>query len=400
MASFRRVIVLGGGKASGKMAAELEHILGDRISGGFVIVPEYQTPRPDCRRIKVHPASHPIPSKSGVAGVQKMLELVGTPNKNDLMLCLISGGGSALMSSPLESLTLSDVRSATDLLLKSGAEIGETNAVRKHITAISGGRLARALYPAAVLSLIISDVVGDPLDAIASGPTAPDPTTYIEAGAILRKYGLWSRVPAGVRETISRGVAGELAETPKAGSRVFRRVKNIVVGSNRISCLAAAKSLRRNGYTTLVLSTTMRGEAREMGRLFGGMLFEMAEYGLPVRPPGCIIAGGETTVTVHGPGLGGRNQELVLSAALEVDGMKRALIASLGTDGIDGPTTAAGAVADGGLVRRAREGGVDAGAYLARNDSNSFFKKVGGLLMTGPTGTNVNDIMIAMAVPT
>ena len=398
LAGFRRILVLGGGKASGNMAAGLEQVLGDRIGGGVVIVPAYQMPRPVCRRITVHPATHPIPSKSGVAGVQKMLRLIGAPKESDLAVCLISGGGSALMPFPLGSLSLRDVQSTTDILLKSGAEIAETNTVRKHLSGISGGRLAQALYPATVLSLIISDVVGDPLDAIASGPTAPDPTTFEDAEAVLRKYDLWRRIPPRVRGTVSRGVVGKVAETPKKGSRVFERVHNVIVGSNRISCLAAAKSLRKNGYTAMVTSTSTRGEARDVGRLFAGMLLEMAEYHTPAGPPACIIAGGETTVTVSGRGVGGRNQELVLAAALEIDGSKHALIASMGTDGVDGPTTAAGAVADGELVRRERNSGEDARYYLKRNDSNSFFREFGGLLLTGPTGTNVNDIIIAMAV--
>lgn len=394
------MLVIGGGKASGKMAAELERILGDRVDSGVVIIPDYQRPKPVCRRITIHSATHPIPSERGVAGVQKMLECVGQPAKNDLIICTISGGGSALMPLPIDGVGLHDMQVVTDLLLRSGAEIAEINTVRKHLSSIKGGRLVQRLYPATVLSLIISDVVGDALDAIASGPTAPDPTTYRDAEAILKKYGLWSKATAGVRDAISRGVTGKIEETPKEGSKVFRHVHNLVVGSTRISCLAAAKALREKGYSTLVLSTRIRGEAKDTGRLFAGMLSGMVEDHLTLRPPACVVAGGETTVTVRGHGKGGRNQELALSAALEMEGMRKVYIASLGTDGVDGPTTAAGALADGEVVRSARMAGTVARGYLQDNDSNTFFRKAGGLLMTGPTGTNVNDIMIAMACRT
>ena len=400
LSGFDRILVIGGGKASGKMALGMEEILGDRIDAGFVSIPDYQIPRPVCRRIKIHAATHPIPSARGVAGVRRMLELVGRPTDKDLVICAISGGGSALLPLPAPGVTLHDVQVTTDLLLKSGAEISEVNTVRKHLSAIAGGRLAQRLYPATVLSLVISDVVGDSIDSIASGPTAPDRTTFRDAEIVLRNYGLWTKVTPGVREVISRGVARKLEETPKKGSKVFRRVHNLVVGSTRISCLAAAKRLREDGYSTVLLSTRIRGEARETGRLFASKLADMVEKHLPLRPPAAIVAGGETTVTVRGRGVGGRNQELALSAALEIEGMKNVYVASLGTDGVDGPTTAAGAIGDGTVVGRARMAGEEARNYLKDNDSNTFFRKFGGLLVTGPTGTNVNDVIIAMACGT
>jgi glycerate 2-kinase len=397
LAAYRRVLVIGAGKATGKMAAEVERLLGSRVTGGVVIVPEYQKPLPKCKRIILHRATHPIPSGKGVEGARKVLSLVGHATENDFILCLLSGGGSALMPLPARGVTLRDKQRTTELLLKCGAEISETNAVRKHLSAIKGGRLAEKLYPATVLSLIISDVAGDAIDAIASGPTAPDSTTYGDAMAVLKKYYIWDSAPASVRSTITRGVRGEEKETPKEGSFIFRNVNNMIVGSTRVSCAAAADVLRKKGYRTLILSTMVRGEARDVGRLLAGILKDMVTNNIPLSPPACIVAGGETTVTVHGSGVGGRNQELVMAAALELERLPGVYIASMGTDGLDGPTDAAGALAGGESVVLAKNAGLDPRAYLRNNDSNTFFKRVGGLLVTGPTGTNVNDIMVAMA---
>jgi glycerate 2-kinase len=397
LSRFERVLVIGGGKASGKMAAAVERILGARITGGFVNIPDNLRPRPRCRHIKLHGASHPIPGEEGVEGVETMLKLVGNPTERDLVICLISGGGSALLPLPAEGVLLGDVRKATHLLVRSGAEISEINTVRKHVSAVKGGRLAQRLYPASVLSLIISDVVGDELDVIASGPTAADTTTYADAEAVLRKHGLWKKVPLGIRTAIEGGVAGVTEETPKEGSKVFERVHNVLIANSLQSCHAAADMLRERGYSTLVLSTMISGEAKEIGKLLGGVVRGMAMNGLPLQPPACVVAGGETTVAVRGDGRGGRNQELVLSAAIEIAGLEGAYVASMGTDGTDGLTTAAGALADGGMIPRARKLGLDAAAFMGNNDSHSFFRRVGGLIVTGPTETNVNDIMIAMA---
>jgi glycerate-2-kinase len=397
LSRFGRLIVIGGGKASGKMAAGLEDVLGHKISAGVVTIPRYQRPKPSCGRITIQTASHPMPDKDGVSGTRKMLDLIGRPARTDLVVCLISGGGSALMVLPASGVGIDDLRVVTGILLKSGASIAEINTVRKHLSSVSGGRLAQRLYPATVLSLIVSDVVGDPLDGIASGPTAPDSTTYLDARTVLEKRRLWGRTPVAVRRVLSRGVAGEIEETPKKGSKWFRQVHNVVIGSSRIPCSAAAAFLRGKGYPSIVLSTTTQGEARDVGRTFARMLADMVRNHRPLRPPACLVSGGETTVTVRGRGAGGRNQELVLSAAIELRHLKGLHMASIGTDGVDGPTSAAGAVAGGEVILRAKAAGVDAGAYLRANDSNTFFRKAGGLLVTGPTGTNVNDIMIAMA---
>jgi glycerate 2-kinase len=396
LSNFERVIVIGGGKASGKMAFQVERTLNGKITSGLVNVPK-GAPRPDCRKILLHGAGHPVPSREGATGVKKMLEMVGRPSRKDLVLCLISGGGSSLMALPSSGISLRDLKITTDLLLRSGADIVEINTVRKHISAVAGGRLAEKLYPASILSLIISDVVGDDVSAVASGPTAPDSSTFLDAAGVLKKYSLWELVPKAVKARITEGAEGIARETPKSDSEVFRNVHNVVVGGNREPCLAAANKLEERGYTTMVLSTRIRGEAKEIGRFFGDLAREMVEHRIPLRPPSCIVAGGETTVTMsEGGGSGGRNQELVLAAALMLEHTPGCCVASIGSDGVDGTTQAAGALATSSTVREARARGLEPERFLREHDSNAFFRKMGGLLFTGHTGTNVNDITIAM----
>jgi glycerate 2-kinase len=394
--TFERVLVIGGGKAGAGMSLEIEGILGNRITGGSVNIPAYEKPWPKSSRIMINPATHPIPSEKGVRGVKNMLRLVGQPSRRDLIICLISGGGSALMPLPTAKITLSDKQKTTEILLKSGANIHEANTVRKHLSGVKGGRLAEKLYPATVLSLIISDIVGDELESIASGPTVPDDTTYQDAYEVLQRRGLWRRVPRSVRDHISKGMKGKLPETPKPGSTTFKRVNNFLVGSNKHSCEGAAKALRKRGYETLVLSTRIQGESREVGKILSGLASDIRENLIPIRPPAAFVVGGETTVTVRGRGRGGRNQELALSSALSIHGMKGMLVASIGTDGVDGPTNAAGAVADGTTVERALKKDLNAMSFLEDNNSYPFFKRLNDLIVTGPTGTNVNDIMISI----
>jgi glycerate 2-kinase len=397
LSKFDRIVVIGGGKATGGMALGLERILGDKITAGIVNIPDNLKPIPACQLVRLRRASHPIPSPEGVKGVEMMLRLVGQPSASDLVICLLSGGGSALLPMPAKGLSLADLQKTTELLLNSGAEIQEINVVRKHLSETAGGRLAQKLCPATVISLIISDVDGDDLDSIASGPTAPDWSTYADAKRVLRKYELVDKVPGRVRKVLEDGVRGRVRETPKVTSSVFDRVHNFVVGTNELSCRAASDELRKKGYSTMVLTTRIEGEAKEVGKLLSGLLVEMLRRSLPMAPPACIIAGGETTVAVRGRGVGGRNQELCLSVALGIDGLPDAHFASIGTDGLDGRTNAAGAIVDGETVNRARVKGLDPELYLRENDSHTFFKKVGGLMLTGATGTNVNDVMIAMA---
>jgi hydroxypyruvate reductase len=292
--------------------------------------------------------------------------------------------------------SLADLQQVTDLLLRSGATIGEMNAVRKHLSQVKGGQLARAAAPATLVALILSDVVGSPLDAIASGPTAPDESTFAEAWAVLERYGLVDQAPPAVVAHLQRGLRGEVPETPKPGDPVLARVTNVIVGSNRLAALAALARAGELGMHALLLSTFVEGEAREVGRVLAGVAREVAQHDQPLPRPACIVAGGETTVTVRGSGRGGRNQELALGAALGLAGLERVLVASLATDGSDGPTDAAGALADGTTLARAEALGLDAYASLAANDSYRFFQALGDLLITGPTNTNVNDLMVVM----
>ncbi len=394
---YRRIFVIGGGKASGYMAEEIEKLLGKWIMRGLVVIPDYLRPTPRSRRIRYHAATHPIPSRKGVDGVLAMLRLVDDISRDDLVIVLVSGGGSALMPLPVEEINLNDEAKVTSLLLRSGASIDEINTVRKHLSQVKGGRLAERLYPATVLTLIISDVVGDKIDAIASGPTAPDPTTYHDVELVLKKYDLWFQIPKNARRVITHGLSGSIPETPKRKNKVFRRVQNVIVGNNRASCLAAASAMTKAGYRTQVLSIQITGEAREVGRIFGSIVRDIRENSLPFAPPAALIAGGETTVTVRGKGKGGRNQELALAAAVKISGSYGVVVGSFATDGIEGRTNAAGAVADGSTITRSLRLRMDPEEFLRNNDSYRYFSKLKDLVITGPTGTNVNDIAILAA---
>lgn len=395
LGEVRRVWVVGVGKASAPMARAVEEVLGDRVDGGVVVTKHGHGLR--LRRVRVLEASHPLPGPEGEAAAREVLGLLREADGRDLVIALISGGGSALLPLPAEGVTLQDKVAVTDLLLRSGATISEVNTVRKHLSAVKGGWLARAAYPARVVGLVVSDVLGNRLDAVASGPLSPDPTTYADALQVLRRYGLLDKVPRAVRTHLERGAAGELPETPKPGDPVFDRVTLQVVASVVEAVEAARLAAEGLGYRALVLTTWLEGEAREVGRVVAALAREEALHGRPAARPACLVLGGETTVTVRGPGRGGRNQELALAAAIGLEGLDGVLVASFATDGTDGPTDAAGAFADGLTVPRARRLGLDAAEYLAGNDSHAFFDAVGGLLRTGPTGTNVNDLVLVLA---
>jgi len=395
--AFRRIFVIGGGKASGHMAEEVEKLVGKWITRGLVIIPDYLRPRPQGRRIKYRAATHPIPTRKGMAGVLAMMDLVGSVSRDDMVIVLLSGGASALMPLPAQGISLQDEARVTALLLKSGANIEEINTVRKHLSQVKGGRLAVRLYPATVLSLIISDVVGDKLEAIASGPTAPDPTTYYDAKQVLQKYHLWPRIPNRARRVITDGLAGSIPDTPKKENKAFKQVHNLIVGNNRESCFAAAEAMTKAGYKTQTLSIQITGEAREAGRIFGAIARDIRDNALPFTPQAALVAGGESTVTVRGKGKGGRNQELVLAAAAKINGSDGIVVGSFATDGIEGQTNAAGALADGTTVMRGLKLGMYPEQYLRNNDSYHYFSKLKDLVITGPTGTNVNDITILAA---
>jgi hydroxypyruvate reductase len=359
---------------------------------------EHADPELDTGPVEIVEAGHPLPDDAGVIGTQQIANLLAETTERDLVLAVISGGGSALMTLPAEDLTLADLQGTTDLLLRCGATIVELNAVRKHLSQVKGGGLARLAAPAPVVSLVLSDVVGDPLDVIASGPLSPDTTIFGDAWAVLERYDLVHQVPTSVRKRLQLGFDGGLPDTPKPGDALFRRVQNVIVGSNRQAAEAAVAEARMHGLNALLLSTFVEGEAREVARVAAGLAKELVIYDRPVSRPACLVWGGETTVKVRGQGKGGRNQELALAAAMALDSLPGVLLVALGTDGTDGPTDAAGAVATGETISRARAVGLDPAAYLKDNDAYRFFDALADLIRTGPTGTNVNDLLFIFAL--
>ncbi|HXW69092.1 MAG TPA: glycerate kinase [Dissulfurispiraceae bacterium] len=393
---FRKLVLIGFGKAASLMSKAIEDNLGDLLSGGIIVTKYGHSVRGDrTSQIITHEAGHPLPDENGLKATKEILGVLKEADRNTLIICLISGGGSSLLVAPFRNITLADKQEVTGVLLKAGADIYELNTVRKHISAVKGGRLAEAAQPAAIISLILSDVIGDRLDMIASGPTAPDKTTYHEALNVLLKYKLEGRLPARVAELIGKGIRGLMPETPKEDDPVFHRVTNIIIGSNKIATDAAGKAAELLGYRTTVLSTELSGESS----IVGGELARKAIAFKKALAPGikaCLIAGGETTVTVRGNGKGGRNTELALVFGMAIKGLMGITFLSAGTDGTDGPTDAAGAFVDGQTVAKAAAAGIDAGEYLRNNDSYTFFGRTGDLLITGPTGTNVMDIQIIL----
>jgi len=398
LTAIERIWLVGGGKAATAMLAALYGILGDRVAGGLAVTKyEHVDPRLDSGPVEMVEAGHPLPDAAGVRGTRRLADLLAGATSRDLVLAVISGGGSALLVLPAPGLSLADLQRTTDLLLRSGATIVEMNAVRKHLSQIKGGGLARLAAPAPVISLILSDVVGDPLDVIASGPTAPDPTTFADAWSVLERYHLLEQVPPAVKERLQAGLAGRVPDTPKPDAALFQRVQNVFVGSNRLAAEAAVATAQKWGLNALLLSTFVEGEARQVARVAAALLKELVHYNRPVPRPACLLWGGETTVTVRGRGQGGRNQELALAAALALEGLAQVVLVALGTDGTDGPTDAAGAVATGETIARARALGLDPAAHLANNDAYPFFEALDDLIRTGPTGTNVNDLLFLFA---
>lgn len=392
--SAGRIVIVGFGKAAVAMGKAAEDSLHGIIDEGILITTRGQSSKiGPLKKMKVLEAGHPIPDENGLNGTEDVIRLLHSADNNTRVLCLISGGGSALLVSPYDAITLEDKQEVTDLLLRAGADIRELNTVRKHISKVKGGRLAELAFPAKVLSLIISDVIGDRLDVIASGPTAPDSTTYDDAIKVLEKYTLTDCVPGPVIDVLRKGAAGCLPETPKEDNPLFVGVENIIIGSNRIALMTAKQSAKEKGFSAEIISSEIRGEARQVAKWLAKKAAEIRNVNSPLRPY-CLISGGETTVTVKGNGLGGRNMELALAFAMEIDGIEGITLLSAGTDGIDGPTDAAGAIVDGKTTKEAKKAGIDPSAYLDNNDSYAFFKKAGGLITTGPTGTNVMDMQV------
>jgi len=392
--SFEKIFVVGAGKAGAAMAKAVETLLGKRISGGFINVKDGHTL--PLRRIELNEASHPVPDERGVRGAERIAEIVSRAGEKDMVLCLISGGASALMPAPAPGVTLEEKRHTTKLLLNSGASIHEINSVRKHLSLLKGGQLARLASPATVLSLLLSDVIGDDLDVIGSGPAAPDSSTFADARDVLERYGIDGHVPPAVKQRIEDGISGVVEDTPKRGDPIFERTRNVVVGSNRLAVDAAVKRARELNLKPLVLSTFIEGETREIARMHAAVAKEIIASGRPLKPPCCLISGGETTVTIRGEGLGGRNQEFVLAAAVDIAGLRNVVVLSGGTDGTDGPTDAAGAIADGNTIARGEKAGMSASNALSFNDSYHFFEPLGDLVKTGPTNTNVMDIRLVL----
>ena len=394
LAEFKCIYVIGAGKAGAPMARAMEETLGDRITEGIVNVKYGHLA--ELSRVKAVEAGHPVPDEAGLEGTRAILDLASRAEEKDLILCLISGGGSALLPLPAEGLSLQDKQDTTKVLLACGATIHEINSVRKHISMVKGGGLARAAYPATLISLILSDVVGDDLDVIASGPTVPDSSSFQNCMTIFDKYGIREKVPETVLNHIQKGIEGKVPETPKPADPFFTRTQGVIVGSNLACMEAAEKRARGLGYHTLMLSTMIEGETREVACVHAGIAKEVLKSGHPLAPPACVLSGGETTVTITGRGLGGRNQEFVLAAAMGLNGWDRIVVLSAGTDGTDGPTDAAGAVADSQTIKRSETLVLNPADFLFNNDAYHFFEKLGDLVKTGPTNTNVMDLRIML----
>jgi len=391
---YDRILVMGAGKAGAPMAKALEELLGDRVADGVIVVKEgHGLP---LKHVRIHEASHPVPDERGIRGAEDILALANEAGVRDLVLCVISGGGSALLVAPAKGVTLADKQEVTRLLLNCGADIHEINTVRKHLSRAKGGGLARIAYPATVVSLILSDVIGDDLNVIASGPAVPDTSTFGDARDVFNKYDIWHKLPESVQTLIQQGLAGDIEDTPKAGDDVFRKCFSELVGTNIQALIAAREEAQRQGYQSLILSSTVEGEAREVVKMFAAFAKEVRNSANPIPAPACILCGGETTVTIQGQGKGGRNQEFALASAMIIDGMENIVVLSGGTDGTDGPTDAAGAIADGRTRARARAKHLDPLDFLKRNDSYHFFQALDDLIITGPTRTNVSDVYMLL----
>jgi len=394
LSEYKKILIVGGGKAGAAMAAEIEVILGDRISDGIISVKYGHLA--ELNHIQIAEAGHPIPDQNGQKVALAIQTMVRSAKADDLVICLISGGGSALMPLPASGLSLAHKQKTTDVLLACGATIHEINTIRKHLSDIKGGMLARAATPATLVSLILSDVVGDDLDVIASGPCVADSSTFADCMDIISRYDIENHLPGKVVSRLKAGLSGQIPETPKANDPAFGKTRNLIIGRN-INAINAAKSAAKNlGYPTIVLSSMIEGETRDVAQVHGAIVREVVKTGNPMSPPLCILSGGETTVSIKGKGLGGRNQEFVLAAAIDIAGYENITVLSCGTDGTDGPTDAAGAIADGTTVAQARTLNVDPLQYLSDNDAYHFFDRIGGLIKTGPTNTNVMDLRIIL----
>lgn len=398
LSHFKNIIVIGAGKATAPIAQAIESILGRFITDGRILVKYGHAAK--LKRIKVMEASHPVPDDAGVKGTEEIIRMMKQADEKTLVICLISGGASALLVSPADSITLGDKKIVTELLLNAGTSIDELNTVRKHLSQVKGGRLARIASPATVVSLILSDVIGDRLDVIASGPTVPDPTTFQDAMAVIKKYRIEKRLSAKVLMLLRQGINGRIKDTPKGDESFFKKTKAVVIGSLKHAVASAREKAKSLGFNTDIITYELQGEARDAARYLAARAIEVQNSMSKGTKPRCLISGGETTVTVKGNGMGGRNQELAISFAMEIEDIKGITMLSAGTDGTDGPTDAAGAIVDGNTAVLARELGIIPEIYLENNNSYNFFKRLDFAskkrhhLITGPTGTNVMDMQI------
>lgn len=388
---FKRVSLIGAGKGTAPMAKAIEDILGDYLAEGLIVV-KYGYGMP-LSKTTIIEAGHPIPDKSGLKATQKIIKKIEDLTEDDLIICALSGGGSALLPAPSNTINLDQKQETTRLLLECGATINEINAVRKHLSFSKGGGLAKAAYPATLVTLILSDVVGDRLDIIASGPTVADENTFSDCIDIIDRYDLREKLPGIIVEHFEQGAKGDIPETPKPGNQIFSKTQNVIVGNNRAALRAAKEEATSRGYNTMIVSSQIEGEAKDAGKFLAAIGKEISKANQPISPPACILAGGETTVTIKGNGRGGRNQELALSFAIAINGWEKISFISAGTDGTDGPTDAAGAIVDGTTYRKALNANLNPYKSLENNDSHTFFKSLDNLLITGPTRTNVMDVM-------
>ncbi|HLC20737.1 MAG TPA: DUF4147 domain-containing protein [Candidatus Methylomirabilis sp.] len=392
---YRNIYVAGGGKAVYKMALAVERLLGSRIASGWINIPDLPE-KNELRKITVNLARHPRPDTAGMYGVKNIRSILEKAGENDLVIAVISGGGSALMPLPADGIKLSEKIKLTSLFLKSAATIHEINVVRKHMSGIKGGQFARYAYPATLVALYVSDIIDDPFDIQASGPTAPDPSTFSDAIEILKKHGIWNSAPSSIRTRFLLGVKGSIAETPKSHDEAFRKgkVHNFTIANHNTASEASAEAGEKLGYQILPLTSSIQGEAREVAKVIVSIGKQVLRYGKPLTKPALIIAGGETPVNVRGKGMGGRMQELGLAGLLHIkEGMT---LAAFATDGVDGmtPKPTAGAIGDLGTKQRGQKKGLDVQRYLSDNNSYAYFNKVGDHIITGPTGTNVADHML------
>ena len=395
LSQFENIYIIGAGKASAFMAQSLEDILQNRVTSGAVVV-KYDHGAP-CQKVKIFEGGHPIIDENSLAGTAQILNLVQQAGEKDLVLCLVSGGGSALLEKLSEGISLPDLQKTFNLLLGCGAAIEEINIVRKHLSLVKGGQLARAIAPATCITLIISDVIGDPVESIASGPTAADPTTFQDTWQVIEKYQLTKQLPEALKNYLQRGKEGKIPETLKPGDSIFHKTDNIVLGNNFLALQTGEQTAKELGYNTVILTSQIQGEAREIGKAAASIISEVIASGHPVQRPACFLIGGETTVTLRGEGKGGRNQELVNSALISLKNVTHPyVLISCGTDGTDGPTDVAGGIITHEMWEKAKTLNLKPQEYLDRNDAYHFLEKIDGLIKTGPTGTNVMDIILAL----